>query len=252
MGQDRERVVLVTGASSGIGAALARRLAGPGVSLLLHARKSRESLERVAAEAAAKGAKTATHLGDLADGAVPGRLVESALAAFGRLDHLVANAGFPLFKSLDDMDEADIDYAFRGNVMSFLALAQAARAPLIESGRGRIVGVGSFTAHLFRNDLPQFPASAASKGALVTAMRSLALALAEQGVTVNCVIPGFIEKDVGTSDGLSEEALARIEGRIPMARLGKPDDVAAVIAFLLSEDAGYVTGQAIHVNGGLV
>ncbi len=252
MPRETETVVLITGASSGIGAALARRLAAPGVSLLLHARQSRDALEDVAGEARAKGARTATALGELAEGEVAGHLVDAARDAFGRLDHLVANAGFPIFKSLEEMGEADVDYAFRGNVMSFLALAQAARPLLVESPCGRIVAVGSFTAHLFRTDLPQFPASAASKGALVTAVRSLALALAAHKVTVNCVVPGLIAKDSATSDNLSEAKLAEAVQRVPLARLGQPDDVAAVIAFLLSEEAGYVTGQAIHVNGGLV
>ena len=136
--------------------------------------------------------------------------------------------------------------------MSFLSLARAAHPLLAKSNCARIVAVGSFTAHVFRTGLPQFPASAAAKGAIVTAIKSLALAFAKDGITVNSVIPGFIAKDPETSDGLSDAKLTKISDRIPVGRIGQPDEVAAVLQFLAGEDASYITGQAIHVNGGLI
>ncbi len=122
---------------------------------------------------------------------------------------------------------------------------------LRNSTSGRIVALGSFTSHVFRTDMPQFPASAASKGAIEVAVKSLSLALGADRITVNCVVPGYIEKDAGTADGLNPKILAEMLSRIPVNRLGKPEDVAGTIAFLLSKDASYITGQVIHVNGGL-
>lgn len=246
------KTILITGASSGIGAAFARRVAAPGVSLFLHARRSKDMLANVRRDVEAKGARVELALGDLAEPEVSEQLVSDCERAFGRLDGLIANAGFPLLKSFAEGSAADIDYAFRGNLFSFFALARAGQSLLRESGKGRIVAVGSFTAHVFRTDMPQFPMSAASKGALETAVRSLALDFAPDGVTVNCVVPGYIEKDKGTGDGLSPERLRELQALIPVGRIGRPDDVAAMIEFLVGDEASYVTGQSLHVNGGLI
>ena len=247
-----DKTIVITGASSGIGAALARRFAGPGISIVLHARRSKDALATVAEEVRSKGATVATMLGDLAEEGTAERVIETCVTAFGGLDVLVANAGFPLMKSFAEGSASDIDYAFRGNLFSFFALARAAQPHLNRSECGRLIAVGSFTAHVFRIDLPQFPMSAASKGALETAVRSLALDFAPNGVTVNCVVPGYIEKDRGTSDGMPRERFAEVNSQIPVGRLGKPDEVAAMIEFLCGADASYITGQAVHVNGGLV
>ena len=155
-------------------------------------------------------------------------------------------------KPFAETTEADIDYAFRGNAMSLLSLARAAHPLLRQSQCGRIVSVGSFTAHTFRTDFPEYPASAAAKGAVVTATQSLALAFAKDGINVNCVVPGYIAMDPGSSEPNSAAERDKIAQHIPLARIGKPDEVAAVMEFLVSEAASYVTGQAIHVNGGLV
>lgn len=247
-----DKVVVVTGASSGIGARVAKNLAGPGINLVLHARESKDRLDIVANGARAAGSQVALVMGDLADHQVADQLVACATGHFGRLDAIVANAGFPVLKSFEQTTAADIKYALDGNLMSFLMLARAALPHLKQSNQGRVVATGSFTAHVFRTDLPQFPASAASKGALETAVRSLALCFAPFGVTVNCVVPGFIEKDYGTGDSVSEDELRQARERIPLGRLGKPEEVAAAINFLLSAEASYITGQSLHINGGLI
>ena len=115
-----------------------------------------------------------------------------------------------------------------------------------------MIAVSSFVAHAFRTDLPGFPASAAAKAGLEALVRALALELGPSGVTVNAVVPGFIRKDAGAHRALDPAALAARTAGIPLRRLGLPEDVAAVVAFLASAAAGYVTGQAIHVDGGLV
>lgn len=242
---------IITGAASGIGAALARRLAVPGARLTLHTRSAEARLSAVAKAARDAGSEVETITGDLADSEVGPAIVAAHQARFGQLDQLVANAGFPLLKSLEEMTQEDIAYAFSGNATSFLSLTQAALTMLRASSMPRIVALGSFTSHVFRTDMPQFPASAASKGAIEVAVRSLSLALSKEGITVNCVVPGYIEKDAGTGDGLDPKTLADVKRKIPVGRLGKPDDVAGAIEFLLSKDASYVTGQVLHVNGGL-
>lgn len=247
-----EKSILITGSSSGIGAALARRLAKPGVSLMLHARKAKDALESVTDEARQSAAKVEYVLGDLAEEGMAESLIAKTVDSFGTLDAVVANAGFPLIKSFAEGNQADIEYAFRANTFSLFALARSAQKQIEESDCGRLVALGSFTSHVFRSDMPQFPMSAASKGAIEVAVKSLALEFASSGATVNCVVPGYIEKDAGTSDGLGEEKLRELQALIPAGRIGKADEVAGVIEFLLGPDAAYVNGQIIHVNGGLV
>jgi len=245
-------IAVITGASSGIGAALARRLAAQCDGLVLHARKSVRELEAVANEVRARGATVTTVMSDLADPEIGARLATAARDSFGRLDWVVANAGFPILKSFDEGSDEDVERAFRGNAMSFFNIARAA-APLLEaSAAGRIVAIGSFTSRLFRTDIRNFPMSAASKGALETAVKSLALHFAPKAITVNCVIPGLIRKPTGAEDSVSDEELAESARRIPLGHAGRPEDVAAAVAFLLSQEAGYITGQSLHVNGGLV
>ena len=247
----KDRVAIITGASSGIGAATAEKLSHDYRGLILHARKSVEELEAIASAVRRNDCEVVTILCDLTDENIGERLSEAARARFGQLDAVIANAGFPVLKSFDEGSFADIDRAFRGNAFSFFSLVKATSDMLSESHAGRIVAVGSFTAHVFRTDMRQFPLSAASKGALETAVRSLAMHLAPKDITVNCVVPGYIRKDVGTEDAVPDAELASNKARIPLGRIGQPNEVAAAIRFLASPEAGYITGQSLHVNGGL-
>jgi 3-oxoacyl-[acyl-carrier protein] reductase len=245
------RTILVTGAGSGIGAAICRRVAASGVSLLVHTGSKRERAEAVAAECADKGALCHVEIGDLADAATSRRLVEAAASRFGGLDVLIANAGFADKRLVGELDDAGFERSLAAITTGFFRLADAARPHLLASASGRIVAVSSFVAHVFRFGGGGFPASAAAKAGLEGLARSLAAQLAAAGVTVNCVVPGYVRKDAGAHAALDPTGWQRAIERVPLGRLALPDEIAAAVAFLIGPDAGYITGQSIHVDGGL-
>lgn len=248
---DQQRIVLITGAASGIGAAACRHIAGPGAKLLLHTRKNEAALKSVAEAAQSAGAEAVTQLGDLTDPDVPARLVGGAVEAFGGLDQIVANAGFAQRGGIHDVGLDDLVQAERCMPDAFFLFAKAALPHLEKSSWGRIVAVSSFVAHAFSDD-PKFMTTGAAKAAMEAIARSLAIDLAPAGVTVNCVAPGFTAKDATGHSAMSEEARAKsVSGRVPLGRIGTPDDMGAAIRFLLSQEASYITGQTLHVDGGL-
>jgi NAD(P)-dependent dehydrogenase (short-subunit alcohol dehydrogenase family) len=252
-GAHDERVVLITGAGSGIGAALARRIAGPGVALMLHARgaddASRERLAAIAAECEQRGAACATAYGDLAAQGNAAALVESTLSQFGSLDQLVANAGHAQRQSLSALDAASLEGAFAAMPAAFASLVQRARPALKRSACARVVALSSFVAHRYRADAP-FAATAAAKAALESLAKTAAAELAPHGVTVNCVAPGYTRKDKGPTPE-NAPAWARAAQETPLGHVADPADIAELIAFLLSGAARHITGQVIHVDGGL-
>jgi NAD(P)-dependent dehydrogenase (short-subunit alcohol dehydrogenase family) len=244
------RRIVVTGAASGVGAAIARRFAGPGVRLLLHTRRNAAGLARVAAEASATGAEVETVFADLAEDAAAARIIDLAVARWGGVDVLLANAGFADRTKFADLSEAALAHSVTVIQTGFFRLCQTALPHLPEDAR--VIAVSSFVAHLFRTDITTFPASAAAKAGLEALVRSLAIELAPRRITVNAVAPGFVEKDSGAHRAIGPEALAAQLARIPLGRIGRPADIAAAVAFLASPDAAYITGQTLRVDGGLV
>lgn len=244
--------ILLTGASSGIGAATARALAAPGVSLALQARRNRAGAERVAEAVRAAGATALVVEGDLATAGTGTRLVEEAAVAFGGLEVVISNAGFADRRDVATLDRAAFEDSQAAMTTAFFELAKAAKPWLVKAGAaGRLIGVSSFVAHAFGRGLPVFPASAAAKAGVEAFARAMAMELAPSGGTANCVSPGFIEKDADAHAAVSRDRMAEISAMVPLGRYGKTAEVAAVIAFLCTPGAAYVTGQTFHVNGGL-
>lgn len=244
--------MLVTGAASGIGAAVCRAMASPAAALLIHTRKNRAGAERVASEVRAAGAEAEVALGDLADPAVAPAMVAHAVELFGGLDVLISNAGFADRTAFAELSDAAMTASVEAIQGAFFRLARAAIPHLTSGSDARIVAVSSFVAHAFRLDVPLFAASAAAKAGLEALVRALALELASSGVTVNAVVPGFIRKDPGAHVAIDPERLRRQVASVPLGRVGLPEEVAAAVSFLASPAAGYITGQALHVDGGLV
>jgi NAD(P)-dependent dehydrogenase (short-subunit alcohol dehydrogenase family) len=244
------RRILVTGAASGIGRATAEALAAPGVALALHTRKNEAGLARVAEAVRAKGASAQMFLGDLAEAGAPERLVAESAAALGGLDVLVSNAGFADRTPVAALTDAGFAASLDAILWGFLRLARAA-APHLSAGEApRLIAVSSFVAHMFRNDATVFPASAAAKAGVEALVRALAIEWAP-AVTVNAVAPGYTQKDPGAHAAMTPAQWEATTARIPLRRLGTPEDVAQAIAWLASPGAGYVTGQVVHVNGGI-
>ena len=240
---------IIIGAGSGIGAALARQLAAPGTELLLHTGSNTDRLSRVAKACEDAGATVSTCLGLTEDPTLIEQ-VDAWLAPLpqGGLTGLAFAAGYAKLGTVDTTDPAALRAALDAMPMAFQRLCTAV-APKLADGRGRILCVSAFGAH--RAKTHSYAPTAPAKAALEAQVRVFAANLAPRGITVNAVVPGFISKEAGTPSSLPPEQWAEVTANIPMARLGQAAEVAAAAAFLLSEPAGYVTGQCLHVNGGL-
>ena len=239
------KAVLVTGGSRGIGAAVARRFASLGASVSVGYRSDRASAEALVAEIAAAGGTAVAVAGDVAIPAQARAMVRQAHDAFGRLDVLVNAAGVGPYLPLAEIDEAHCRAIFDTNVLGAIMLTQAAAA-LLPSPGGRIV---HFASRLAFNPIPTSAVYSASKAAVVTLVHGFARELGPRGITVNAVAPGVIETDM-TADILRERG-DQILAATPLRRIGQPDDIAGVVAFLASPDAGWVTGRTIIADGGL-
>lgn len=239
------KTALVTGASRGIGEAIAKRLAAEGASVIAAAR-STEALERVVSEIAGAGGKAAPLVLDLADGASIDGVVKGALASHGEIHVLVNNAGVTEDNLILRMGRKAWDTVLATNLTGVFLLTQAVIKGMVRQRYGRIVNVTSVVGLMGNAGQANY---AASKAGLIGLTKSVARELASRNITCNAVAPGFIA--TAMSDKMTEVARERLSTQIPLERLGTPDDVAAAVAFLASEEACYVTGTVLNVSGGL-
>lgn len=239
------RVSLVTGASRGIGRAIALALADAGSDLVLSARRM-EALENVARECETRGVRARPVVIDLAAAASIGVGAEQALKEFGRLDHLVNNAGVTSDGLLLRMKREEWERVLTVNLTGAFEMTRAVLPVMVRARYGRIVNISSVVALMGNPGQANY---CAAKAGLVGFTKSLAREVASRSITVNAVAPGFIDTEM--TRALPGEARDRMAGLIPLGRLGTPEDVAAGVAFLLGPGAAYITGEILNISGGL-
>jgi 3-oxoacyl-[acyl-carrier protein] reductase len=238
------KIALVTGASRGIGRAIALRLASRGATVIAAAREN-NAAATVEAILAADG-KAEMGSVDVADASAIETLVSGALDRHGRIDILVNNAGIAKDQLMLRMKRDDWDSVLATNLTAAFVLTQAVLKPMIRQKSGRIVCISSVVGQSGNAGQANY---AASKAGLIGFAKSVAREVASRNITVNVVAPGLIETDM--TRGITDDAHAEWAGQIPLKRLGSPDDIASAVAFLASDEAAYITGQVLAVNGGM-
>jgi 3-oxoacyl-[acyl-carrier protein] reductase len=236
------QTALVTGASGGIGGAISRALHSQGAQVMV-AGTRREALRTLANEL---GDSAHIGLADLVDPAAADRLVKDAETAMGRIDILVNNAGITRDALTLRMDEESWRAVIEVNLTAAFRLTRATLRGMLRRRHGRVIGVTSVVAITGNAGQANY---AAAKAAMIGMSKSIAAEIAGRGITVNCIAPGAIT--TAMTEKLTVEQRARLLGTIPAGRFGAPEDVAAAVVFLASPEAGYVTGQTLHVNGGM-
>ncbi|MDO8210044.1 SDR family NAD(P)-dependent oxidoreductase [Conexibacter sp. CPCC 206217] len=242
------RVALVTGSARGIGRGIALRLAADGYRVAVNGPSADDGPQETVAQIAAAGGEAHGFVADVGVAVEATGLVDAVVAHFGRLDAVVCNAGICPFGPFDDVSEAVWDRTHQVNLKGTFLVSQAASRVLIAQGDGgRIVAISSISAIAGGS---MQTAYTPTKAGQVSLMRSLAIALGPYGITCNCVEPGTIETDLNAEVLSDPRMREHYESRIPVRRIGAPADIAGAVAFLVSEDAAYVNGTEILVDGG--
>jgi 3-oxoacyl-[acyl-carrier protein] reductase len=238
------RIALVTGASRGIGRAIAHRLAGQGATVVAAARGDHAA--DAVADVVSKGGHAEAVSLDVTDAAAVERLPEEIVARHGRLDIVVSNAGIARDQLLMRMKRDDWDAVLATNLTATFLLAQAAMRPMLKQRGGRIIAVSSVVGQMGNAGQTNY---AASKAGLIGFAKALAREVASRSITVNVVAPGMVDTDM--TRAITEKAQVDWASQIPLGRLGTSDDVAAAVCFLASDEASYITGHVLAVNGGM-
>lgn len=248
MNSNNPRTVLVTGASRGIGRAIAQRLASDGYQLVLHYRHQREAALSLAQDINHMGGQARLLQFDLAERDTVRQVLEADIAAHGIYYGVVCNAGLTADNAFPALSDDDWDRVISTNLDGFYNVLKPLVMPMVQSRQpGRIVTLSSVSGLMGNRGQVNY---SAAKAGIIGATKALALELAKRRITVNCVAPGLIESDM--TEEMTDTARHAALDMIPARRAGKPEEVAATVSFLLSDDAAYITRQVISVNGGLL
>jgi len=241
------KTALITGSSSGIGAAIAQELAGNGAKVAIHYRGNAQGAENIAAALRDKGAHCAIYQADVSDMEQAANLVKQVQSELGGLDILVNNAGTTRDALLMSMKEEEWDTVINTNLKSVYTVTRAVLRGMLKSRWGRIINITSVVGLTGQAGQSNY---AASKAGIIGFTKSLAREVASRNITVNAVAPGFIP--TALTDVLNEEQRSTIIRNTPLGRMGTPEEIAWAVAFLAAERSGFITGQVLTVDGGLV
>jgi acetoacetyl-CoA reductase len=241
-----QRVAIVTGGARGIGAAITTALAKTGVHVAAGYSSNAKAAEDLAAKLGAEGLSISVHQGNVGSPEDCARVVKEVLDARGRVDHLVNNAGITVDKTMRKMTVDDWHAVLRINLSGAFYMTKCVLDHMLERNFGRIVNISSVVGQMGNVGQVNY---AASKAGLFGFTQSLARETARKGITVNCVAPGYIETEMVAA--VPPEALEKVIAKIPMGRLGQASEIARAVQFLVDDDAGYITGSVISVNGGM-
>jgi len=241
------KAALVTGGSRGIGRAICIALAREGAKVAVNYNTNPTLAEEVTAQITAAGGEAFAIKGDVANADDAAAIVKATVDRFGALDILVNNAGITRDGLLMRMSEDDWDAVHQTNLRGAFLVTKAAMRPMLRARGGRIINISSVVGVMGNAGQANY---AAAKAGLIGFTRSVAREVSSRGITVNAVAPGFINTDIIT--GMSEQATQAVMGQIPLGRIAEPEEVAPLVVFLASDGAGYITGQCIHVDGGMV
>jgi len=243
------KVAIVTGSARGIGKAIAIRFAEEGAKVVVNCLHNVDMAKSVAQHIGENGGQAIVCQADVSRRTDADRLRDAALAAFGQIDIMVSNAGVVIDKAFLDSTDEDWDAAININLRGFFNVAQSVLPHMIERNYGRVIATGSIINEVADFGGNMFSVCTASKGGILNMMHPIAAEMARFGITVNSVSPGYIATEMlGEIDAEGLEEALRL---VPMRRHGKPEEIAAAMAFLASDDAAYITGQTIRVNGGM-
>ena len=241
----QDKVAIITGASRGIGAEIAKMIAQAGASVVINYTSNRSASDHVVAEIKNLGGSAISIRADVGDSLEVKALFDAAITHFGKIDILINNAGTAIFKAIQDTSNEELDRIFAINVKGTFYYLREAATRL--SNGGRIINISSSVTRLI---LPTYGAYAATKGAVEQLTRVFAKEIGSRGITVNSISPGPTNTELFL-EGKSEETIQRLAAMSALGRIGETEDIAKVVLFLASEEAAWVTGQNIGVNGGI-